>query len=105
MSHAAPTCALDRPKPAVSVARPLAIDRLPQIGTWARTGAIASWLIAQGLGPESAPVAILSDKSPENPFGALRAGVRVASLSTGYLTTHGDVTQLSFPQAIIGGSG
>ena len=30
---------------------------------WAKTGAIASWLIAQGFGPGAAPVAILSDNS------------------------------------------
>jgi feruloyl-CoA synthase len=55
--------------------------------TWATTGAIASWLIAQGFGPHSAPVAILSDNSLENAlflFGAMRAGVPVASVSPNY---------------------
>ncbi|ODT14007.1 MAG: hypothetical protein ABS35_36170, partial [Kaistia sp. SCN 65-12] len=54
---------------------------------WAKTGAIASWLIAQGFGPGAAPVAILSDNSLENAlflFGALRAGATVASISPGY---------------------
>lgn len=54
---------------------------------WARTGAIASWLIAQGLGPQSAPVAILSDNSLEHAlflFGAMRAGVLVATISPAY---------------------
>lgn len=54
---------------------------------WARTGAIASWLIAQGLGPHSPPVAILSDNSLEHAlflFGALRAGVLVAAISPAY---------------------
>lgn len=54
---------------------------------WARTGAIASWLIAQGQGPHSPPVAILSDNSLEHAlflFGALRAGVLVAAISPAY---------------------
>src|SRR3954471_11883171 len=33
--------------------------------TWAKTGAVASWLIAQGYGPQSPPAAILSDNSLE----------------------------------------
>ena len=54
---------------------------------WARTGAVASWLIAQGFGPTSRPVAILSDNSLENAlflFGALRAGALVAPISPNY---------------------
>lgn len=84
VSHVAPTCAPNRPQPAIFVERPLAIDRVQPAEAWARTGSIASWLIAQGFGPQSAPVAILSGDSPERVlffFGALRAGVRVASLS------------------------
>lgn len=59
-------------------------QRLTYAEAWARTGAIASWLIAQGFGPGSAPVAILSDNSLENAlfaFGALRAGALVAPIS------------------------
>ncbi len=85
VSHVAPTCAPNRPQPAVSVERSLAIDRVQPAEAWARTGSVASWLIAQGFGPQSAPVAILSGDSPERAlflFGALRAGVRVASLSS-----------------------
>jgi feruloyl-CoA synthase len=84
VSHVAPTCAPNRPELAVSVERPLAIDRVQPAEAWARTGSVASWLIAQGFGPQSAPVAILSGDSPERAlffFGALRAGVLVASLS------------------------
>jgi feruloyl-CoA synthase len=58
--------------------------RLTYAEAWARTGAIASWLIAQGYGPAGPPVAILSDNSLENAlflFGAQRAGVLVAPLS------------------------
>ena len=92
---------------AASTERPLIIDRLQQAaerdpeglfrvghdltqpglthaGVWVRTGAIASWLIAQGYGPQSAPVAILSNDSLERALfflGCFRAGVTVADLS------------------------
>ncbi|MFO1080338.1 MAG: AMP-binding protein, partial [Reyranellaceae bacterium] len=59
-------------------------QRLTYAEAWARTGAVASWLIAQGFGPDSPPFAILSDNSLENAlflFGALRAGALVAVLS------------------------
>jgi feruloyl-CoA synthase len=59
-------------------------QRLTYAEAWAKTGAVASWLIAQGYGPESPPAAILSDNSLENAlflFGALRAGVLVAPIS------------------------
>src|SRR5689334_10002013 len=36
-------------------------QRLSYAEAWAKTGAVASWLIAQGYGPHSAPAAILSD--------------------------------------------
>lgn len=88
VSHVAPTCAPNRPKPAVSVERPLAIDRLQHAEARTRTGSVASWLIAQGFGPQSAPVAILSGDSPERTlffFGALRAGVLVVSADFAHL--------------------
>jgi feruloyl-CoA synthase len=62
-------------------------QRLTYAEAWARTGAVASWLIAQGFGPAGRPVAILSDNSLENAvflFGALRAGVLVAPISPNY---------------------
>lgn len=114
MSHAAPMRASDRPEPAPPIARPLVIDQLwhaaerqPEVvvragrdlthaEAWARTGAIASWLIAQGFGPHGAPVAILSDHSLESAlflFGAWRAGVRVAPLSSD-LCRSGDFADL-----------
>ncbi len=71
-------------------------QRLTYAGAWARTGAIASWLIAQGFGPASPPVAILSDNSLENAlllFGALRAGTLVAPLSPNY-SLSGDFARL-----------
>jgi feruloyl-CoA synthase len=49
---------------------------------WAKSGAVASWLIAQGHGPGKPPLAILSGGSTESAlfaFGGLRAGVLVAS--------------------------
>jgi feruloyl-CoA synthase len=125
VSHAASLRAPDRSKPMASVARPLAIDRLQQAAerrpdstflahrgpdqagrgltcaeAWERAGAIASWLIAQGFGPRSAPVAILSDDSLEAAlllYGALRSGVPVASLSPEY-SLSGDFTR--FDQAL-----
>src|SRR4051794_40357857 len=33
-------------------------QRLTYAEAWARTGAVASWLIAQGFGPDSKPIAI-----------------------------------------------
>lgn len=54
---------------------------------WAKTGAVASWLIAEGHGPGTPPLAILSDNSLENALfllGALRAGALVAPVSPGY---------------------
>ena len=62
-------------------------QRLSYAEAWAKTGAVASWLIAQGFGRQSKPVAILSDNSLENAlflFGALRAGVLVAPISPNY---------------------
>jgi feruloyl-CoA synthase len=61
--------------------------RLTYAEAWAETGAVASWLIAQGFGPGSRPVAILSDNSLENAvflLGALRAGALVAPISPNY---------------------
>ena len=122
MSHVAPLRAPDRSKPAASVERPLAIDQLQHAaecqpdsifragqdltyaGAWARTGAIASWLIAERFGPRSAPVAILSDDSLENAlflFGALRAGVLVASLSPDY-SLSGDFAGLDQALDVVG---
>jgi feruloyl-CoA synthase len=71
-------------------------QRLTYAEAWAKTGAIASWLIAQGYGPESAPAAILSDNSLENAlflFGALRAGLLVAPISPNY-SLAGDFARL-----------
>ena len=70
--------------------------RLSYAEAWAQTGAVASWLIAQGYGPGSGPAAILSDNSLENAlflFGALRAGLLVAPLSPHY-SLSGDFTRL-----------
>src|SRR4051812_9963228 len=40
-------------------------QRLSYAEAWKKTGAVASWLIAQGYGPASKPLAILSDNSLE----------------------------------------
>lgn len=82
-------------------------QRLGYAEAWARTGAIASWLIAQGFGPKGPPVAILSDNSLENAlllFGALRAGAVVAPISPGYSlagAATGDFTRLDHALALV----
>ena len=78
-------------------------QRLTYAEAWARTGAIASWLIAKGYGPDSKPIAILSDNSLENAllvFGALRAGAIVAPISPGY-SLSGDLTRLDHVLSIV----
>jgi len=77
--------------------------RLSYAEGWAKTGAIASWLIAQGYGPASKPLAILSDNSLENAlflFGALRAGALVAPMSPNY-SLSGDFTRLDHVLSIV----
>ena len=78
-------------------------QRLTYAEAWARTGAIASWLIAQGFGPDSKPIAILSDNSLENAllvFGALRAGALVAPISPNY-SLSGDFTRLDHALSVV----
>lgn len=83
-------------------------QRLTYAEAWARTGAVASWLIAEGFGPGSGqgggrPVAILSDNSLENAlflFGALRAGVLVAPISPNYALS-GDFARLDHALSVV----
>ena len=82
-------------------------QRLTYAEAWAKTGAVASWLIAQGYGPSSVtgsrPLAILSDNSLENAlflFGALRAGALVAPVSPNY-STAGDFSRLDHALSIV----
>lgn len=78
-------------------------QRLTYAEAWARTGAVASWLIAQGFGPQGRPVAILSDNSLENAlflFGALRAGVLVAPISPSYALS-GDFTRFDHALSVV----
>ena len=78
-------------------------QRLTYAAAWAQTGAVASWLIAQGFGPDSPPVAILSDNSLENAvflFGALRAGVLVAPISPNYALA-GDFARLDHALSVV----
>jgi feruloyl-CoA synthase len=77
--------------------------RLTYAEAWAKTGAVASWLIAQGFGPQSRPAAILSDNSLENAlflFGALRAGALVAPLSPSY-SLSGDFVRLDHALSVV----
>jgi feruloyl-CoA synthase len=51
------------------------------------TAAVATWLIREGLGPQSAPVMILSENTIEHALlmlGAMRAGVAVVPVSPTY---------------------
>ena len=78
-------------------------QRLTYAEAWARTGAVASWLIAQGYGPDSQPAAILSDNSLDNAlflFGAMRAGLLVAPLSPNY-SLSGDFTRLDHALGVV----
>ncbi|MFO1159818.1 MAG: AMP-binding protein [Reyranellaceae bacterium] len=59
-------------------------QRLTYAEAWAGSGAVASWLIAQGFGPDGPPVVILSENSLEHALlvlGAQRAGALLAPLS------------------------
>lgn len=54
--------------------------RLTNALAWAQSGAVASWLIAQGFGPHGRRFAIPAEDSPERAvllLGALRAGALV----------------------------
>jgi len=82
-------------------------QRLTYAEAWAKTGAVASWLIAQGFGPDSRPIAILSDNSLEHAlflFGALRAGALVAPVSPNYSlagAATGDFTRLDHVLSLV----
>ena len=91
------------PRRAPRPGRIAAWQRLTYAEAWARTGAVASWLIAQGFGPDSKPIAILSDNSLENAllvFGALRAGALVAPISPNY-SLSGDFTRLDHALSVV----
>jgi len=54
--------------------------RLTNARAWAQSGAVASWLIAQGYGPGRHPFTVPADDTPERAvvlLGALRAGALV----------------------------
>jgi len=54
--------------------------RLTNAEAWAQSGAVASWLIAQGYGPGGRSLAVPADDTPERAvllLGALRAGALV----------------------------
>ena len=54
--------------------------RLTNAMAWAQSGAVASWLIAQGYGPEGLPFTVPADDTSERAvvlLGALRAGALV----------------------------
>jgi feruloyl-CoA synthase len=62
-------------------------DRLTYAEAWAKTGAVATWLIRHGFGPDRPGVMILSENSIEHAlltYGALRAGATVIPVSPTY---------------------
>src|ERR1700684_3422827 len=75
------------------------------------TAAVATWLIRQGLGPQSAPVMILSENTIEHALlmlGAMRAGVAVVPVSPTYSFGHdlgrlGYALQLTQPSLVYAG--
>ncbi|HYD05054.1 MAG TPA: AMP-binding protein, partial [Reyranella sp.] len=78
-------------------------QRLSYVEAYAKSGAVASWLIAQGYGPASPPAAILSDNSLENALfvlGAMRAGLLVAPISPNY-SLSGDFTRLDHALGLV----
>jgi feruloyl-CoA synthase len=75
------------------------------------TAAVATWLIRAGLGPQSAPVMILSENSIEHALlmlGAMRAGVAVVPVSPTYsfgndLSRLGYAVELTEPALVYAG--
>jgi feruloyl-CoA synthase len=77
------------------------------------TAAVATWLIRQGFGPDSAPIMILSENSIEHAvltLGAMRAGVAVVPVSPTYsfgrdLSRLGYALELTEPSLVYAGDG
>src|SRR5271165_3200561 len=75
------------------------------------TAAVATWLIRQGFGPDSAPIMILSENSIEHAvltLGAMRAGVAVVPVSPTYsfgkdLSRLGYALELAKPALVYAG--
>src|SRR5271167_353846 len=77
------------------------------------TAAVATWLIRQGFGPDTAPIMILSENSIEHAvltLGAMRAGVAVVPVSPTYsfgkdLARLGFALELAKPALVYAGDG
>ena len=75
------------------------------------TAAVATWLMRKGLGPDSAPVMILSENTIEHAIlmlGAMRAGVAVVPVSPTYsfgleLSRLGYAIELTLPAVVYAG--
>jgi feruloyl-CoA synthase len=66
--------------PLLTERRGEAWQRLTNARAWAQSGAVASWLIAQGFGPGSRSLTVPAGDTPERAIlllGALRAGALV----------------------------
>src|SRR5271168_1947271 len=87
--------------------------RLTYAAAWRDTAAVATWLIRQGVGPDSAPLMILSENSIEHAvltLGAMRAGVAVVPVSPTYsfgkdLSRLGYALELAQPALVYAGDG
>jgi feruloyl-CoA synthase len=77
--------------------------RLTYRQAWRDTGAIATWLIGHGFGPDKAPVMILSENSIEHALltlGALRAGAPVVPVSPTF-SQSSDMSRLDYALELI----
>jgi acyl-CoA synthetase (AMP-forming)/AMP-acid ligase II len=66
--------------PLLAERRGEAWQRLTHARAWAQSGAVASWLIAQGFGPDGRSLSVPAGDTPERAIlllGALRAGALV----------------------------
>jgi feruloyl-CoA synthase len=85
--------------------------RLTYAEAWRDTAAVATWLIRKGLGPDSAPLMILSENSIEHAvllLGAMRAGLAVVPVSPTYsfgqdLGRLGYALDLTLPSVVYAG--
>ncbi len=81
--------------------------RLTYAQAWRDTGAVATWLIRRGFGPNGKPVMILSENSIEHALlmlGGLRAGAAVVPVSPTFSTATsngGDFSRLGYALELI----
>jgi feruloyl-CoA synthase len=77
--------------------------RVTYTQAWRDTGAIATWLIEHGFGPNKPPVMILSENSIEHALltlGALRAGAAAVPVSPTF-SQGSDLSRLGYAQELV----